>query len=281
METPSVHAYLDYRSYLKDLFAYKKEQDPAYSYRCFSMRAGFASPNFLKLVMDGKRNLTNESIAKIAKGFGLKKQDREYFESLVYMNQASSHEERNHYYCKMMSLKANTPVRRLEKACYEYFSTWFYPAVREIVTFGGRDLSAREVAALLNPPISVKEAEKALKVLLDLGLIRKDADGRWEQCDRALSTGAQTHMLNVANFHREMIRLAGESIERYAAPERDISSLTLSIPHERKAQIIKRIVAFRRELLDFACEDDRTDQVVQVNFQLFPLTRPYKKENGQ
>lgn len=281
MEGPSVYTYTDYRCFLKDLFAFKKAQDPAYSYRCFSMRAGFASPNFLKLVIDGDRNLTNESVAKVAKGFGLKKQEREYFENLVYMNQASSHEERNHYYRKMMALKVNTPVKRIEKACYEYFSRWYYPAIREIVTFGEQNLTAGEIASLLVPEVSEKEAERALHVLLDIGLIRKDDEGRWVQCDKALSTGPETQMLNVANFHREMIRLAGESLERYQASERDISALTLSLPRKQVERVRQRIIAFRRELLALACSDDAADQVIQVNFQMFPLTKPFAKENGQ
>lgn len=280
MESPILYTYIDYRSFLKDMFTFRKQEDRGFSYRSFARKAGFASPNFLKLVISAQRNLTNESIAKIAKGFGLKKQEREYFENLVYMNQANTHEERNHYYRKMMSLKINTPVKRIEKACYEYFSKWFYPAIREIVTFGDKGLSARQIATLLSPEITEKEAERALAVLLDLGLIRKGEDGRWEQCDKALSTGPEVQMLNVANFHKEMIKLAGESIERYPPRERDISSLTLSIPREKVGEIKKRIISFRRELLEIACSDELVDQVIQVNFQLFPLTKPYKKEIG-
>lgn len=96
----------------------------------------------------------------------------------------------------------------------------------------------------------------------------------------SLSTGPEVQMLNVANFHKEMIKLAGESIERYPSRERDISSLTLSIQREKVGEIKKRIISFRRKLLEMACSDELVDQVIQMNFQLFPLTKPYKKEIG-
>jgi uncharacterized protein (TIGR02147 family) len=281
MEQPSIYNYLDYRGFLQDLFEFRKQGDRGFSHRSFAQRAGFASPNFLKLVMAGRRNLTTESLAKVARGFGLKKQEREYLENLVYMNQAATHDEKNHYYAKLMRLRSNSPVKLIDKACYEYLSTWYCPAVREIITFGGGHLSAPEIASLLTPGVTAREVERALAVLLDLGLIRRTEDGAWQQCDKALTTGPEVQMLGAANFHREMIRLAGEAIERFPAAERDIGALTLSIPAERFAEIKKRIVAFRRELLALACEDDRPDRVVQVNIQLFPLTRPYEKENGQ
>ncbi len=281
MEQPSIFDYLDYRAFLQDLFEFRKQGDRGFSHRSFSQRAGFASPNFLKLVMAGQRNLTTASLARVVKGFGLKKQEREYLENLVYMNQAATHDEKNHYYAKLMRLRSNSRVKLIDKACYEYLSTWYCPAVREVITFGGGRLSAADIASLLVPGVSVRDVERALRVLLDLGLIRRTEDGAWQQCDKALTTGPQVQMLGSANFHREMIRLAAEAIERFPAAERDIGALTLGIPAERFAEFRNRIMAFRRELLAMACEDDRPDRVIQVNIQLFPLTKPYRKENGQ
>ena len=81
MKRPVIFDYLDYRAFLKDMFCFRKWKDKHFSYRYFAGKSGFASPNYLKLVIDGDRNLTNGSIAKIAKGFKLKKQEREYFET--------------------------------------------------------------------------------------------------------------------------------------------------------------------------------------------------------
>ncbi len=104
-DAPDIFDYLDFRSFLRDMYAFKKEQYRQFSYRSFALKAGFSSPNFLKLVMDGQRNLTNESVAKIAQGFGLKKSERDYLENLVFMNQAQRHDERDHYYQKTLALK--------------------------------------------------------------------------------------------------------------------------------------------------------------------------------
>jgi uncharacterized protein (TIGR02147 family) len=57
------------------------------------------------------------------------------------------------------------------------------------------------------------------------------------------------------------------------ARERDISSLTLCLGSGGLARLKERIQAFRRELLELAESEGQPSQVVQINFQLFPLTR--------
>ena len=270
---PTAYDYLDYRLFLKDLFKYKKENNKHFSYRMFARKAGFASPNYLKLVMDGQRNLTNESIAKMAKGFGLKKKETEYFENLVFMNQASTHDMKNHYLQKIMAASKPLTSSNLEKASYEYFSRWYYPVIREVILFGDRKLSFAQIAAILSPRITEAQAKKGIELLLALGLIKIGKDGLYEQADKTVRTGAEVRSLVVANFHREMIRLAAESIERHPAEYRDISGITLSVKKEKMPEIKSKIVSLREELLELACQDEDADQVIQINIQAFPLTK--------
>ena len=80
----------------------------------------------------------------------------------------------------------------------------------------------------------------------------------------------------IANFHHEMIRMAGAAIDRYAADRRDISGVTLSITQKDIPKIKKRIAQFRKAILEeFVC-DENPDQVIQVNVQMFPLTKTDK-----
>ena len=139
------------------MFLFRKEKDKYFSYRFFSGKAGFSSPNFLKLVIEGKRNLTNTSLAKVAKGFVLQKQERDFFENLVFMNQAKEHEEKKHYLKKMMSIRGFTKVHMDEKRIFEYYSKWYNPIIREIVIFGDKNLSSEQIAATLNPEITAKQ----------------------------------------------------------------------------------------------------------------------------
>jgi uncharacterized protein (TIGR02147 family) len=272
MNQPVLNDYMDYRAFLKDLFSYKKKTDRYFSYRYFSRRAGINSPNFLQLVISGSRNLTQETAAKICKGFDLKKTEREYFENLVWLNQSKTLEDRNHYYRKVVSLKSDSSIRKLDKAKYEYFSKWFYPAIRELVSLGKLKWDAESISSALAPQITPKEAVKALKALAELDLIIMDENGCYRQKDGLITTGPEVQSLTVANFHREMLRLATESIERHKPETRDVTSLTMSIRSERVKELKEHLARIRREIMKIYCEDNDCDQVYQLNLQLFPLT---------
>jgi len=273
MDRPSVFTYLDYRIFLHDMFLYKKGTAASFSYRCFAKLAGFSSPNFLQLVVNGTRNLTITSIAQVAKGFKLKKPEREFFELLVFMNQAADHSEKDRYYRKMISLKAQGSLKKLETAQYEYFSKWYFPVLRELVVFGDKQQTPEQLAGCLIPAVTVKEVETALARLADLGLIRKNDTGCWEQSDQIISTGPEVKSLLIANFHREMIAKGEQAINRFPASERDITALTFSIKESKVLELKRKIAEFRQELLKEFAGDEDADQVMQINIQAFPLTQ--------
>jgi uncharacterized protein (TIGR02147 family) len=228
-------------------------------------------------VIDGHRNLTNTSIAKIAKGFKLKKPERDYFENLVYMNQTSEHQEKSHYYKKIIAMKTPKNMKLLESAQYDYFSKWYLPALRELVMLDGKKLTAAEMGKKLSPKVKTKDVEIALKQLEDLGLIHKDADGAWKQTEQIITTGPEVKSLLIANFHHEMIKMASKSIDRYPADQRDISAATLSIAKKNIPELKSKIAEFRKKILkEYAC-DQAPDQVIQINIQMFPLTKTDEK----
>jgi len=72
-----------------------KAHSRVFSYRYFSRKAGYNSPNFLKLVIDGERNISTDSIERFADALGLTLSERRFFANLVAFNQAETAEEKN------------------------------------------------------------------------------------------------------------------------------------------------------------------------------------------
>lgn len=274
----NLFGYLDYRKYLKELYEEKKKTTQYFSFRYFAKAAGFASPNYLKLVMDGKRNLSQEGIRKFCKGLKLNKVEQDFFENLVHMNQSKTDEEKNFYYQRMSSSKKYIETKRLEKDQYEYFSKWYYVAVRELVALPDFKEEPEWISAKLGHQITPKEAAHAVDLLIKLNLLKHDESGKLVQVDSSITTGPEVESLAVANFHREMLKKAAESIEKTDPELRDISSLTIPVSEETLKEVKKKIQAFRRELHAFLAEQKQYDAVYQFNFQLFNLSEvPWKK----
>ncbi len=269
--------YMDYRELLRDFYEEKKRESSFFSYRLFSQQAGFKAPNMLKLVMDGKRSLTKESVYKFARGMRLNKGEAEYFENLVFFTQAKSLDEKNLYLQRLMRLRRRSDPRKIEASEYEYYSAWYHPVVREVATSVDFGDDFRRLATLVTPAITPDEARRSVELLLRLGFIRKTPDGRYEPASATLTTGPRVRSIAVANYHKDMMKRAAESIERFGADERDVTSLTLSVDERTRQLMVEKVRQLRRELLAMAESQQSPSRTIQVNFQVFPLSEPYDR----
>lgn len=277
-ESPvDVYRYLDYRAFLRDLYAAKKAKSRTFSYRAFSKRAGVASPNYLKLVIDGQRSLSVKMAERFATACGLDIDSSRYFVHLVSFNQAKTSSERTLHYGRLTSFQHYRQAHKLEIAHAAYYSDWYMPAIRELAASREFNEDPEWIADQLIPAITPLQAARALETLIELGLLVRRADGRLAQADSILSTGPETRGLHIAAFHRAMTQRAIESIDLIPAQDRDISSLTLCLGRGGLRAFKERIQRVRRELLELSAMESEPEQVVQINFQLFPLSRGAKR----
>lgn len=264
--------YIDYREFLRDIFAQKKSECAFYSYRLFSQKAGFKSPNFLKLVIDGERNLTKESIFKTCKAFSLNKKESDYFENLVFLNQSKTLEEKNSYLAKIVKYRSRSNAKLMEAPELDYYSTWYNPVIRELVTAVNFHGDYKKLASCVIPPIRALDAERSVELLVRLNFIELKSDGTYKQNALSLTTGPQVRSLAVANYHKEMMRLAAESIERIPREMRDISSVTINLSDENYKVAIEKIQAMRKEILELAESENDNGTIAQFNLQIFPVS---------
>lgn len=269
---PDVFNYIDFRKYLADLYREMKAGDPKFSHRYFSMKVGYHSSGFFSEVLTGKKNLTGPVLLRLARALKLGKEEEEYFINLVHFNQARTIDEKNRYYQNLMGV-ARVKVEVLETGQFEYFSKWYYAAVREVLWVHAFRGDYRALARSLNPSITRAQARRAVKLLAGSGMIAEDASGRWLPTATMVSTGEGFTSLNVANFQRACIDLAREGLDRHARDERDYSTLTLPMNPEDMPRAKAAIARLRQMLMALSDKCRDPQGVYQFNFQLFPVSR--------
>ena len=268
---PEVFDFLDYRAYLREFYRRRKE-NTAFSYRAFSLRAKLGSPNYLKLVIDGERNLTAAMARRFAGACGLKGPSATFFCELVVFGQATTLDERNESYGRLRRFQEFRDAQEIQIARDDYHSKWYLPAIRELALASDFQPDPAWIAARLCPPIKPAEAKAALEILQKLEMLVPQSDGGLKPGTPLVTTGAETANLHMVQYLRTMMNLASESLERIPAASRDISSVTLCVGVDGLELIKQAIVRFRRELLKLSELETDPRQVVQVNFQLFPLS---------
>lgn len=270
---PDVFDYLDYREYLRDYFEAAKENIPAFSHRYFARRAGFGSSNYVHLVMNGKRNLSVESLRQVIDGLGLNAEEAEFFSGLVNFNQAKDPQAKDEAFEKVAASRRFRQAREIDHSTWEYLSHWYYPAIREMAARPDFQNDPDWIASQLWPAITPAKARKAMRLLFDLGLLEEAEDGTVRRVSPSLTTGHEVRAVAVRNYHRQMLERAVEAVDLKPAALREVSGMTTCIRRDTVDELKGRIRQFRETLMERCDADEDPEIVYQINIQMFPLSQ--------
>jgi uncharacterized protein (TIGR02147 family) len=268
---PSIYEYHDFRVFIADAQKALKAAKPFFTYRYVAKNVGMKSPGHITWIIQGKRNLSEKKILPFAKVLGLNAAETEFFTALVHFNQAQTHIEKKLFLDRIVALTG--PQKTIvQPASYEFYSKWYYPAVREVVAIHKVGDDFKRIAHLVQPAITPREAQKSIELLCRLGLIRKDPAGHYMQVKQAISTGDVWQSVSIRQFQMDTFDLAKEALNSVDAKERDVSTLTMSISEERFEMMRERIKQFRGDLIALATSDEKPQRVYQLSMALFPLS---------
>lgn len=270
MGMKSVFTYDSYRDLLKDFYAAKKEINPSYSYRFFSKRAGLNSDNYLKLVMDGQRNITQKNVLKFAKGLELNEWETRYFENLVFYNQAKDESDRSFYFKNMEIARSQTTRGLLNKDQYEVLSNWHPLAIKEMLLLQNFDPTPKNIAGKLDYKITPVQAKEAIELLQRLGLIKIE-NGEIKVTNQSLQTPDVDTSTAISTFHKSTLNLALEAIDHQAVDQRCLSSLTVAVQKKDLPEAFKKIHKFRNEMDAYFVKGKNYDSIYQLAIQLFRI----------
>ncbi len=266
-----VYGYDNYRFFLRDFFREQKRLKSVFSHRYFARRAGFSSSSFCAHVIEGKRNLTAESMRKMLKGLGLTGKAAVYFESLVYYNQARTVDDREHFFRQLERLRKSTTFYRVNQRQFAYYDEWYYPVIRELAVYGNWRGSYAALGRLVRPPVPPEKARAAVETLVEVGLLERRPDGSFAQSAQAVT--AEDVPWNVTRKTRkEFVLRAIEAMETLPVDKRHIAGATVAMSEEAYRRVAQRLDEVRREILAAATEETQVNGVYQVNLQAFPVS---------
>jgi uncharacterized protein (TIGR02147 family) len=269
----SIFNYVDYRFFLTDYIKRQKAVSRGFTYRSFALRAGL-SAGLLKDILSRRQNLTLQSMRKYAGAMELSEKETAYFEVLVGFTNADTNDEKSRFFGEMVRLRGRSIVRFLDVRQYEYFSQWYHAVVRELVTHGGLGCDADAISRCITPAVSPAKVRKSIRLLRELGLIHQNAAGEWRAADRIISSEFEIQSVALKNYHLGMLERAAESLDSSPSGEREFQGLTISASRETFMRLKDRIRSFTDEILAMvAAEENRVDEVYQINLQMFPVTR--------
>ncbi|MFW6254912.1 MAG: TIGR02147 family protein [Chitinivibrionales bacterium] len=268
--------YSDFREYLRDLLDEQRRMGNRITNRSFAAAAGVNSASWLTSILQGKKGVAPKTARVISDFLGHNEKEQAYFNALIRFNLAKTLDQRNTWFNELNRLRKRefrTSSAKISNAQYEFYSRWYYTAVRSLIGIHKIGEEYEKIASMVSPSITSRQAKKAISVLKKLGMIRFDERGEFfELTDSAITTGRHEFSLSIANFQRETMRLASESLDRYKPGIRDISTLSVGISGETAERIKEEIRLLRKRIIDMADRDQKPDRVYHINFHFFPMS---------
>lgn len=286
-QKPALSAYTDFRRYLYEFYSFKKmetsESVRPYSYAHFSAAADIKSPNYLKLIIEGQRNLSKQMIGKFSKALGHSKSESDEFQALVLYGQAKTPGERNQHLKNLSDIRIQKKIKQgeLQSDEYERVPSWVMWVLHAMADQKNVDFNIDSLKKLISHQASKEEIQSSLKGLTERGeLVPEGPESRGYKKSRELMNGGQNIPVElVRKLQAELIYLGLESLFKDRPQDREFGAMTVAMTEKEFEGLKFELRQLRKRLFkdySVARAKEKGDRVFQLNFQLFPITKASK-----
>lgn len=261
----------DYRDFLKSYYDKRKEEMPFYSYRMMGDKLGLDS-SYLYRVLQKKQHLPAHALPAAKDILDLSGRSAEYFDLLYSAAVSKDKGKREELMAKALALR-DVDRHNLEAAELKLLRNWWIPAVRAYLELNGGVVNIKQIARDICPPISEAQAEEAIEILKEVGLVKKLASGKLALTDAHLTVGGPEKASAVREFQKQVLSLASDALDNVPVNERNISTLTLSVDQSCFEDLGDMLREFRRLVQKRVDEAKSPDRVMQLSMAFYPVAR--------
>ncbi|MEQ1724059.1 MAG: TIGR02147 family protein [Pseudobdellovibrio sp.] len=285
---PALSEYMDYRLFLADFYFAKKQQTKLairpYSYAIFSAAADIKSPNYLKMIIENKRNLSLDMVSKFAKACSFNKAQTDEFRLLVVFNQAEDPADRNYALKQLSEYRVEQKLKHgeLDRKVFEKVPNWIGWIIYAMVDQEGVVFETSQLKDLLRGKVSESEINEALENLIKSGELSRDPLTNIITKGKPTEAPDEIPSALVRKLQMQLMYLGLESLYQDTAKEREFGALTLSLTEKEFEDIKFKLRQLRKSLHkdnSIARTASKGERVYQLNLQLFPVSNASKKMN--
>lgn len=277
---PDVYSYHDYRAFLSDCIAYLKQTAKPFSLRKLAQAVGI-SPSLFSMVLSGSRSFSEEQLNRLMEHLRLDSSEQSYLQWLRSAAEASTPEEKLEVLGKIQRFRQYRNLNPLEFETYHYLTNWYYIAIRELATLPEFQATPEWIQKHLKYSVRQRDIEKALKFLMDYGFLQTSSSGTMQKPEKRLVCDSNVLRPVMAGFHKQMLDLAGQSIERTPSQQRNLTSHTCAISEDQFEQAKAILQDALDRIADLSKETDQKKQVYHFGLLAFPLTEKPEEDVGE
>ncbi len=287
VQMPVLGAFTDYRLYLQQYYLYKRAQSKSalrpYSYGVFAAAADIRSPNYLKLIIDGQRNLSSDMSRKFAKALGLNKEETEEFMALVDFTQATEPLERNRYLKVLADIRVRQQIKtgEINQETWDKVPSWVTWVIYALADQDGMKFEPDELFECMRGKARPEDIRRSLERLINSGELVRDPINNQVYKGRELMLGSENvPVALIRKLQAELIYLGLESLFQDHPQDREFGTQTFCLTEKEFEDMKFELRQLRKRWLKditVARKAAKGDRVYQLNIQLFPVTAKKKR----
>jgi|LULF01.1.fsa_nt_gb uncharacterized protein (TIGR02147 family) len=277
MNLQSIYHYTNPRQYLLDYLSARQLNEKTFSVRKWAKEMELKSHSLLVMLLQGKRQLRIQHCHFLLRGLSFTLNESAYFEAIIQYQNAKTIEEKTFIAKLMNELNPGREVKTKEVLEFKIISGWVHMAIMamtELKDFRGTET---EIHRLLAGKLTLSEIRAALTRLLDMELLKWDEVSRLVPTFNQITTRDDIQNEGAKEYHRQVMALAANAIDKQKLEEREFQSFTMAIAKEKIPLAKEMIRRFRRKLSQAVSGEG--DEVYQTSIQFFRLTENSKTEN--
>jgi uncharacterized protein (TIGR02147 family) len=234
------------------------------------------SESWLSLMFKGERPLDPELVEGVAGFLALDLEETAYLGALVDLENRSPRARRAAW-ATIHTIQRQRAATHLSEDIVTIYASWYTMAIGELARCEDFRPDPTWIAATLQPPITVEQAEEALTRLVRLGMLVPDERGglRQSEVDGWSPTDLPPGPISeaCARFHEDALRLAQQAVRGARHNERHVSGLVLAIPEGRYKAVVTALRELERHLVLEAEQDEaQPNRVYVLGMQIFPVS---------
>ena len=270
---PDIFSYIDFRSYLKDLYLYRHSIDKKFSKSFVCKELGLPnSRSYFQDILNGKM-VSPAKVPLLIRIFNLSKEEAQFFRVLVNFNQAvDDPEERELFFEQVIALN-RTPKRITGSKEFAYYKEWYNSIVRAVLNIVDfkKNGNYLKFARKIFPPITEAQARSSVNLLLELGLIKENDHGFLKPTEKVITTGAYAKDEVIKQHQLKSLDIAREAILKNRKQSQRVITKTVSVSEEGYNRVLKNIEKCSSEINSIVHKDEApADRVYQLDIVLFP-----------
>lgn len=268
--------FLDYRDFLRFLrHGVAERVEGKYTYQDFSRDLGFESHHVTYVLVNGLRRLTKRYFDPLAKSLGLPALERRFLSKLVEYTDCTDPDRRSTLFRELVSIRNESLGSDEERRSLQFFNDWSNAVIFEMTELPNFVSDPEWIASRLYPHVTPEQAKKCLQFLEESGLIRYDPNvGRHVKLTSNVKTGDKVRGLAIAGYHLQALDLAKASLSQVPSDERELGAVTVTLSEEKFQRLQEDVNLFKRYVHLLSEQSEEAERVVQLNFQLFAMTKP-------